>query len=460
MLVVREGKSARFAVNVRRGEGQTGEISLSVADLPAGLSVAPIVLAPGQSSAELAVEARGAVWGMESSFRVVAEAYGQTGEATVKVFPLGPIGAVDTRFGTRGAVSLPTVPDGYQGCSSWRTNDDKLIVLTGASGELKLTRISADGSIDALFAEHGTLTITNMFGSWPRAPSTRALVHVLANGGFFVLAAADDPGSGSPIDGIALMKFRGNGAIDPSFGFGGGVGLYTYSRPLGLGVTPAGDVMVWRRDLSLGGMMTKFSANGQTHVESAPAPFSAASADMIMQDDGKPVVVGGDTGGYLLSRFTNAPALDPNFGRNNVLPTLGPLLSWSQRSDGRFIGTGIRYGYPSENANSAWVMEFDSSWRASPGYENGGVTLTSIPTFAARAVETYEGGNLIPFPFEGALYATHLVAGQVDISLGPNGMTLLTASTTGAELIADSAHTAVLSWPRLGQSCELLRIWR
>lgn len=466
-LIVREGKDVRFSVTVIRGSGQTGEISLTAVDLPPGLTAAPVTLPAGESEATIQVMARGATWGQPGSLRVVAEAYGEQGEASVQVLPIGPIGAVDTTFGTRGEVSLPTNVDSYQRCWTWGMSEGKTLVLTAPSKALTLTRIRADGSLDTSFASGGTLTISNMFGSWPRAASTRMFVHVLSDDRFYVFAAADDPNTtdtNAQIDGLALMRYLADGRLDTTFAFAGEARIYANSRPLGLGVTPAGDVMVWRRDLTggRGGVMTRFTTNGQSQVESSVGSlFGASTADMVMQDDGKPVVVGQDaTNGYLLARFTTVPALDVNFGRGGMMPTTGVGLNWSRRADGGHVVTGARYDYPAPGSASAWIMEFDRLWRASPGYANGGVALTSIPTFISHSVDTYEGGNLVVVPLDGAAYSLHLLGGVLDLSRGPNGLAPMTVRTTGGQFTASGPHTALLSWGVTGQSCELLRVWR
>lgn len=458
MLVVREGKSARFAVNVRRGEGQTGEITLSVADLPAGLSVAPIVLAPGQSSAELTVEARGAVWGMESSFRVVAEAYGQTGEATVKVFPLGPIGAVDTRFGTGGSVSLPAPVDAYRECFTYLMSDGGVLVTTSPVGATELTRLRPDGSIDTSFGSGGILAIPPLLAGWERDRRSHVQVVVLPDDKIIVAVSADDPATASSSDGMAVLRYLPNGERDTSYASGGGITIFGSSRPFAAAAAPSGELWIWVASATKA-LMMKVAADGRTYVSGeAGAGYGTAVGTMVVQPDGKPVAVAGFlSGGYGLARFTLLPAPDENFGRGGAIALIGTALRWIRRSDGGYVGVGSRS--TAQIPSAAWALQVDSNWRASPGYENGDLTLPSLPYFTG-VVETSEGGNLVVAPFEGATRALHLLDGDVDPSLGPDGIATITTRTTDARLAPSGPHTAIFSWAVQSQSCELLRIWR
>ena len=186
-------------------------------------------------------------------------------------------GSLDTSFGTRGRVITPL--DSDDGVEALVLQPGGKLVAAGTIGDVTnptdptrfaLVRYKPNGSRDRRFGAAGV--VTTMIGS---SSSASALV-MQADGDL----VAGGRTSNRPIDSFTLVRYRPNGALDPSFGSGG--------------VTT-------------------------TTVGSGKSGVSA----LAIQADGKVAAAGADrtVDGFWLVRYTADGSLDPGFGSAGVVTT-------------------------------------------------------------------------------------------------------------------------------------------
>jgi uncharacterized delta-60 repeat protein len=184
-----------------------------------------------------------------------------------------PRGTLDRSFGDRGKVitNLKRSPDEWAAAVAIQP-DGKLVVGGGSlegDAEWVLARYQRDGRLDPSFGNTGsTLTKPGLLGTG----EIRALL--LTSGGKIV-AVGGGSGRGSSYR-IAIVRYRPDGRVDPTFGRRGRV------------VTP---------------------------VDSS---FSANAFDAARQRDGKIVVAGASRGRILVARYLRNGSLDPTFGKAGV----------------------------------------------------------------------------------------------------------------------------------------------
>jgi len=216
---------------------------------------------------------------------------------------LGPIpasaaeGDLDPGLGTGGTV-VTAFPGGEASSNALAIQADGKIVVVGASagpsntGEFAVARYRTDGSLDPTFSKNGKLTTPIAGGEGDEARS----VAIQANGRI-VVAGTDS------LRKFAVVRYRSNGALDPTFGGNG----------------------IVRTDMTRG---------------------DDIAYDLVIQADGKIVLVGGvgqPQPTFGLARYRSNGALDPTFGQRGKVFTGGG--TWVARAvalqpNGRLVVAG------------------------------------------------------------------------------------------------------------------------
>jgi uncharacterized delta-60 repeat protein len=121
-------------------------------------------------------------------------------------------GSLDPTFGKRGIV----LKRDARGTAIALQTDGKIVVAGAGGLGFLLARYNPNGSLDRGFGDGGIVT-TNL-DSDPRAADEPFAVAVEPNGKI-VVAGSSNYGAGK----FALVRYRKNGSLDPSFGSGGKV---------------------------------------------------------------------------------------------------------------------------------------------------------------------------------------------------------------------------------------------
>ena len=170
--------------------------------------------------------------------------------------------------------------------------------------------LAAEGVPDPTFGTGGYATTPLRGSGYPWVTTTMINDIALQADGKFVVAGA------AGMD-LALARYNANGSLDATFGNGGSVVV----------------------DLSLG--------------------VSDRANAIAVQRDGKIVIAGHDTNDYLVARFTASGALDPSFGNGGVVKTdfHGGWRDFGQdmliQPDGKIVVVGGSLSYPIDHISLA-----------------------------------------------------------------------------------------------------------
>jgi uncharacterized delta-60 repeat protein len=191
-------------------------------------------------------------------------------------------GQLDKNFGPGGIVKL--------GQGSWPSlavqSDGKLVVASSA-GDIHLTRLLANGSLDAGFATGGTATVSSLItrlitgeNLYPRAVKVDPL------GRYVVGGLADNAGGIS--DKFMVIRLTSAGTLDSTFGNGGigtsgNLGTLILSLPVAMALQPDGKALLVGSELNTG----KFAAvrfTGDSALLAASLPQHASSVSLTVKE--------------------------------------------------------------------------------------------------------------------------------------------------------------------------------
>ena len=291
----------------------------------------------------------------------------------------GQSGKVVTDVGASGAINALTLQaDGKIVVAGSRANEDRL-----DGSDILVGRYSAGGSLDPTFDGDGWL-VTQLRAT--RAQSANG-VAVQRDGAIVVGGAGGFHGEpGISIFDAAVVRYRPDGALDPSFGDRGQVliDLATNDWLADLLVQPdgkivaagtAGDSRASRPfrfallRLTAGGALDRtFGKGGKVVTGFARKPFDSAAA-LVRNPDGT-LVVAGDakarTGelpsNFALARYRANGMLDARFGVGGLLQTdLGKdeeIVDLVRQRDGKLVALGLQRGREGEPWGSVLTRYF------------------------------------------------------------------------------------------------------
>ena len=288
-------------------------------------------------------------------------------------------GKLDTSFGDRGKVI--TNLSGTDWAEAVALQDDGKIVVVGNGGnDFAVARYFANGKPDTSFGSNGT-TRVNFAGV-----DTARDVVIQPDGKLLVVGSANNERD------LGLVRLQTNGKLDTSFGSGGkvltsvsgtdwaeAVALQNDGKIVVVG--NGGNDFVVARYLANGKLDSSFGNRGMTRVN-----FGAidTARDVVIQPDGKIVVVGGVNGntfldrtGYVennigVMRLNSNGKLDTSFGQVGKITTVTSGTGWAEavalQKDGKLIVVGgahndlaiTRYhGDPPQEPNPGGVTTLD-----------------------------------------------------------------------------------------------------
>jgi uncharacterized delta-60 repeat protein len=251
-------------------------------------------------------------WGMISAVALIAVAAAPA--AAAKPRP----GQLDRGFGTRGLVTAPRearAPFGHADTPMGRDPDGQLVVAVPEGQVTTVVRYLSDGSPDPSFGKGGRVVL-QVPGKSPDTRFDAAGLAVEKDGRIVIAGNLVQQGECTPRCGLALLRLRADGALDPSFGQGG-----VATPDFGFPAVP---------------VPARTSLSGVPGPESGPATSSAMA--IRIDDAGRIVVSGTVITAYrygknelifpvsspLVSRLLPDGSVDPTFGLSGAA-VLGEL---------------------------------------------------------------------------------------------------------------------------------------
>jgi uncharacterized delta-60 repeat protein len=271
-------------------------------------------------------------------------------------------GSLDPTFGDGGIVITPVGSDLDDAYALAVQPDGKLVAagtsVTGSYGDFALVRYGSDGSLDPSFGDGGRVVTAVS----PLIDIAFGLV--VQPDGKLVAAGLSDLG-GSSHSTFALVRYRKDGSLDRSFGRGGIVttavgseGSAAYALVLqpdgklvtaGLSRDDSGEDFALVRYRKNGSLDPTFGEDGKVVT---PVGNSTDTAEALgLQSDRKLVAVGhtvGDDGrtSFALVRYLANGSLDGGFGDGGkVVTDAGPVFSSANavavQRDGKLVAAGV-----------------------------------------------------------------------------------------------------------------------
>lgn len=406
-------------------------------------------------------------------------------------------GSLDTSFGAGGKVT--TSFGATSGVRGLALQSNGRIVAAGlaltASGSHAFARYNSNGSPDTSFAATGRTVVNTGTGGWVLGVGIQSDGTIVGAGfgtGDFVVIGVEPDGNPFTVrhsdfagaaDGANAIAIRPGGTpvvagtsdrrlaiaaynsllfLDASFGTAGTV---TASLPgtsaayavdlqpdgklisAGMAVGVDADVALIRYNPD-GSLDSSFGANGIVVADLAFGQDSGA-VDLVIQSDGKIVVLDGGAGGLLLARFNSDGSRDNAFGTNGrvlIAPQYGAFPSaLVLQPDGKFVVGSTEFGSANYefavrrlNANGSIDTSFGTGGRAITafGVQSFMSALVLTPAGQILAAGDRKAGNPASFDFDFALTRWN-ADGSFDSSFGAGGtvMTPFTAGTDGASSV-------------------------
>jgi len=314
-------------------------------------------------------------------------------------------GALDTTFAGRGVAITDINPGLFDFAVAIAVQPDNKIIAAGSSGFagagiIALVRHNADGTLDTGFGTSGIVTTPTPTG-WTSASATTVAVQP-ADSKIVVAAVVFNGPSGSTTGstGIVLLRYNTDGKLDTGFGTGAS-GLAT-PLPIGSG-------------------------------------FPGDTCGLVLQPDGKPVVVGASSDGKIvLARYTIAGILDTTFGDTSSGITTTPLNTLAGDSDiGLSPSIGLQSGGQIIVASVAGKSFGPPANHVVLRYGTTGALDTTFGAAAGGIVITdVAGGGNVDFPNALAVQSNDkiVVAGHanVDVNTGASDISLVRYNADGS----------------------------
>ncbi|HUS64777.1 MAG TPA: hypothetical protein VMZ28_09560 [Kofleriaceae bacterium] len=395
---VRVGDAEELAVSIERTGEFVGPVTVSLADLPDGVTAAPVELGPEDTDAALLVEAAdGADQGIfDVRLEAVADEDAAIADAAgLRATIAGLPGSIDPSLGDDGITLLDPAP-GLDGSVRDAIIDaqGRIVVIGYTQNEDItldgwITRFSPDGAHEEDFGEGGYLTD---FG----ADESQGRRLLPAGDGFHALvyryADIDEDGKQDTV----IRRYLGDGSLDEGYGEDGEVitAVLYPERDVAL----RGDGVVVHNSIDI----EAFDGDGE------PVEFTEikAYADVSRaDDDGRTVVAMSDgvDGPWMLGRVTADGGLDEDFGDDGYQTYPQPvgheqayINDLVLAADGSgFAAASSQYDQDDFLAQGA-VLAFAADGAPVAGFGDGGhLVVEETDGYAMRVLLDGHGGLIV-----------------------------------------------------------------
>jgi uncharacterized delta-60 repeat protein len=281
--------------------------------------------------------------GVNDAFALAIQADGRLVVGGSSLARYQPDGSLDSSFGTDGKVFLLGVVDTLYALALQA--DGKIVAAgkasynQGRNSAFAVVRYNSDGSLDASFGTGGTVItrIGRMDAAGDVAIQTDSKLVVV--GKSF---------NGRSID-FVMVRYNPDGSVDASFGTGGqttsdfcahkfqeesadSIWLGSIGGGWSIGLQANGKIVATGVPSSVlchGFVLLRYNADGSPDVTFGKAgrvttPIvkdDGYSSALVLQEDGKIVVVGSSIGGLAMVRYNPDGSLDPTFGTQGKVTT-------------------------------------------------------------------------------------------------------------------------------------------
>jgi uncharacterized delta-60 repeat protein len=235
-------------------------------------------------------------------------------------------GDLDASFGTGGTV-IATFPGGSYATAVAMQPDGKIVVVGAAAGasntgEFAIARYEAAGALDTTFAGNGMRTTPIAGGHGDEARSV-----AVGPDGKIVVAGTDSDRR------FAVVRYRSDGALDPSFGGNGIVRTnLTLGMDVGYDVALQANGKIVVAGVAGGPIKPRFAVVRYLRDGSLDQTFADGGAAILVpggvgrslaiQDNGRIVVTGYTPYGLTIARLRTDGRLDRSFGGDGVVGRL------------------------------------------------------------------------------------------------------------------------------------------
>jgi uncharacterized delta-60 repeat protein len=153
-------------------------------------------------------------------------------------------GSLDTTFGTNGMVTVAPGGAGGRAFGVVVQSDGKIVLAGGINGgnyysQVALVRLTSSGALDSTFGTNGAVE-TNLTGSYEQASG----VALQSDGKLVVSGYVSPAGVFPPVYDFALLRYNTDGTLDSTFGSGGIVTTDLGASDQALGVAVQSDGMI------------------------------------------------------------------------------------------------------------------------------------------------------------------------------------------------------------------------
>lgn len=264
--------------------------------------------------------------------------------------------------------------------------DGKIVVggccYNGLDLEFALVRYNADGSLDAGFAVDGKLSTA--FGEYGVGQSV-----TVQSDGKILLAGTSYNGTDED---FALVRYNADGTLDTSFS---GDGIVTtpvvglrQDYALSVSVQPDGKILVagYSQNASQQFSVVRYNADGSLDagfgVDGIVTTILGWAVDMVVQPDGKILLVGGADANFALVRYNPDGSLDTSFSDDGKLITdLGSTdgaRSVAIQPDGKILVAGYSVGHNPYSSQDFAVVRYNSDGSLDTSFSDDGIITTDF----------------------------------------------------------------------------------
>lgn len=469
---VLQGHDVVVTVTVQRDSGFTEPVQLQVSGLPSGVSAAPVLVAAGQSQAQLRLQAQGsAPHSLPTGATVQGTASGRSASKPLTVTVRGLPGSVDTSFAGAGA-PVTAVGGGEDAARAAAVQADGKLVMAGSASDnagthIAVLRLQRDGAPDTTFGSGGQV-ITPLGASRDDAA---AAVAVQPDGK--ILVAGTTTQTGAAGRDFVVLRYLANGTLDTSFGTQGVAtvdfgstddsawtlllqpdGKIVLGGDSNRGATTSGRDFALARLLPNGTLDAAFGQAGRvlTAIKAdAGTDIVRALTLQTVNGQSRLVAVGGE-GDFLAARYTDSGVLDTGFGTGGRVAGVFDDVIGSANAVVALPSGGLVLAGHIGHRFAAAQLTADGSLDTGFGPASDGVFVRALNpenwSEATALVRQADGALLLGgwvYPAAGSsadFAALRLTAsGLLDDSFGQAGVTVKPVAT-GTR--SDAAHALVL----------------
>lgn len=392
-LLVTQGGTATLRVNVQRLLGWQGPVTLTLQNLPAGVTAPPVTVPADASQVDIPLLAQAsAPHSLPTTATVRASGGALLATQDITVTVRGTPGTIDTSFGGGTVVTSVNPSEDYAHAVAVQPDGKVLTVGTTATSTgtvVAVVRHQRDGTLDPSFGTAGQ--VVTQIGA--RGDSARA-VAVQPDGRIVVAGWTDATGTDAD---FLVLRYLADGRLDPSFGQGGAVvvpfGNGT-DRAFAVAVQDDGRIVVGGttldsriasgQDFALlrlmpdGALDAGFGNGGKVVTPMSPSSGGDVVYALALPRVGgeQRIVAAGGEGDFMVARYTAAGLLDAGFGQGGRVvglfrKNIGQARSVALLPDGRMVLAGSIY-------NDFAAAQLTASGALDPGFGQGGLFTKAV----------------------------------------------------------------------------------